>query len=149
MATGTGKTLISAGIIKLFLKTGNAKRVLFLVDRIELERQAKKNFNEYFEKDFNYDEQLKLPRISKGTGDGGGGETPPPIETIEIFDPDKLKELKDVVKPTKADTILDPACGTAGFLISAYKLIQKNSKRFKPTIKPARKNCFNRKYSRL
>ncbi len=47
MATGTGKTLISAGIIKLFLKTGNAKRVLFLVDRIELEKQAKKNFKDY------------------------------------------------------------------------------------------------------
>ena len=47
MATGTGKTLIAAGIIKLFLKTGNAKRVLFLVDRIELERQAYKNFKDY------------------------------------------------------------------------------------------------------
>ena len=32
MATGTGKTLVSAAIIKLFLQTGNAKRVLFLVD---------------------------------------------------------------------------------------------------------------------
>ena len=32
MATGTGKTLVSAAVIKLFLKTGNAKRVLFLVD---------------------------------------------------------------------------------------------------------------------
>lgn len=47
MATGTGKTLTSAGIIKLFLKTGNAKRVLFLVDRLELETQAKKNFDAY------------------------------------------------------------------------------------------------------
>ena len=47
MATGTGKTLTSAAVIKLFLHTGNAKRVLFLVDRIELERQAKKNFDEY------------------------------------------------------------------------------------------------------
>lgn len=47
MATGTGKTLTSAGIIKLFLKTQNAKRVLFLVDRLELEDQAKKNFDEY------------------------------------------------------------------------------------------------------
>ena len=44
MATGTGKTLISAAIIKLFLRTGNARRVLFLVDRIELENQAWKNF---------------------------------------------------------------------------------------------------------
>ena len=40
MATGTGKTLTSAAIIKLFLKTENAKRVLFLVDRLELETQA-------------------------------------------------------------------------------------------------------------
>ncbi len=44
MATGTGKTLIAAAIIKLFLRTGNAGRVLFLVDRLELEDQAKKAF---------------------------------------------------------------------------------------------------------
>jgi len=44
MATGTGKTLVSAGVIKLFLKTGNVKRILFLVDRLELEDQAYKNF---------------------------------------------------------------------------------------------------------
>ena len=52
MATGTGKTLLSAAIIKLFLKTGNAKRVLFLVDRLELEQQAYKNFQEYLSKDY-------------------------------------------------------------------------------------------------
>ena len=44
MATGTGKTLVSAAIIKLFLRTGNASRVLFLVDRLELEDQALKAF---------------------------------------------------------------------------------------------------------
>jgi type I restriction enzyme, R subunit len=42
MATGTGKTLTAAAVIKLFLRTGNARRVLFLVDRLELEDQAKK-----------------------------------------------------------------------------------------------------------
>jgi type I restriction enzyme R subunit len=42
MATGTGKTLTAAAIIKLFLRSGNASRVLFLVDRLELEDQAKK-----------------------------------------------------------------------------------------------------------
>lgn len=52
MATGTGKTLTSAAIIKLFLRTGNAKRILFLVDRIELENQAKKNFVEYLKNDY-------------------------------------------------------------------------------------------------
>jgi type I restriction enzyme R subunit len=44
MATGTGKTLTAAAIIKLFLRSGNARRVLFLVDRLELEDQAKKAF---------------------------------------------------------------------------------------------------------
>ncbi|MHB1317717.1 MAG: DEAD/DEAH box helicase family protein, partial [Anaerolineae bacterium] len=37
MATGTGKTLTAAAVIKLFLRTQNARRVLFLVDRLELE----------------------------------------------------------------------------------------------------------------
>ncbi len=52
MATGTGKTLTSAALIKLFLKTGNAKRVLFLVDRLELEVQADKAFKAYLRNDF-------------------------------------------------------------------------------------------------
>ena len=52
MATGTGKTLTCAAIIKLFLRTGNAKRILFLVDRIELEDQAQKAFTEVLGKDY-------------------------------------------------------------------------------------------------
>jgi type I restriction enzyme R subunit len=52
MATGTGKTLIAAAIIKLFLRTANASRVLFLVDRLELEDQAYKNFIAYLKNDF-------------------------------------------------------------------------------------------------
>lgn len=52
MATWTGKTLTSAWVIKLFLKTWVAKRVLFLVDRLELEDQAKKAFVKYLQNDF-------------------------------------------------------------------------------------------------
>ncbi|MEP6467506.1 MAG: DEAD/DEAH box helicase family protein, partial [Parafilimonas sp.] len=52
MATGTGKTLTAAAIIKLFLKTGNAKRVLFLVDRLELEEQTQKAFKQYLAADY-------------------------------------------------------------------------------------------------
>ena len=52
MATGTGKTLISSAVIKLFLKSGNARRVLFLVDRLELEDQAYKAFVQYLGKDY-------------------------------------------------------------------------------------------------
>ena len=35
--------------------------------------------------------------------------------------------IVDIVSPDKEDTILDPACGTAGFLISAYKYILNNN----------------------
>jgi type I restriction enzyme, R subunit len=52
MATGTGKTLVSAAVIKLFLRSGNAQRVLFLVDRLELEDQAFKAFTQYLGKDY-------------------------------------------------------------------------------------------------
>ena len=52
MATGTGKTLTSAAVIKLFLRTGNAQRVLFLVDRLELEDQAKKAFHKVLANDY-------------------------------------------------------------------------------------------------
>ena len=51
MATGTGKTLLSAAIAKLYLRTENATRILFLVDRLELETQAWKNFNAYLAND--------------------------------------------------------------------------------------------------
>jgi type I restriction enzyme R subunit len=52
MATGTGKTLTAAAVIKLFLRTGNAQRVLFLVDRLELEDQAWKAFKKVLANDY-------------------------------------------------------------------------------------------------
>ena len=52
MATGTGKTLTAAAVIKLFLRSGNVRRVLFLVDRLELEDQAKKSFNDVLSADY-------------------------------------------------------------------------------------------------
>jgi type I restriction enzyme R subunit len=52
MATGTGKTLTAAAVIKLFLRSGNARRILFLVDRLELEDQAKKAFGALLAADY-------------------------------------------------------------------------------------------------
>ena len=51
MATGTGKTLLSAAVAKLYLRTENATRILFLVDRLELEKQAERNFRDYLAND--------------------------------------------------------------------------------------------------
>ena len=44
MATGTGKTLLCAALIRRFLATRNAERVLFIVDRIELAKQTMEDF---------------------------------------------------------------------------------------------------------
>ena len=52
MATGTGKTLTSTAIMKMFLRLYKVKRVLFLVDRLELEDQAKREFNEILSEDY-------------------------------------------------------------------------------------------------
>ncbi|MBF0411001.1 MAG: DEAD/DEAH box helicase family protein [Candidatus Riflebacteria bacterium] len=52
MATGTGKTLVSAAVIKLFLRSVNARRCLFLVDRLELEDQAYKAFVQHLKNDY-------------------------------------------------------------------------------------------------
>src|SRR3989344_4941377 len=45
MATGTGKTLLCAALIRRFLITRNAERVLFIVDRIELAKQTLEDFS--------------------------------------------------------------------------------------------------------
>jgi len=47
MATGTGKTLTIAMLIKRWFQAAVCSRVLFLADRIELAKQAKETFDEY------------------------------------------------------------------------------------------------------
>jgi type I restriction enzyme R subunit len=48
MATGTGKTLTIAMLMKRWFQAAIISRVLFLADRIELAKQAKETFDEYF-----------------------------------------------------------------------------------------------------
>lgn len=67
-----------------------------------------------------------LLSIMGSQGDAGQFRTPRHI----------IDFIVDIVKPTKADTILDPACGTAGFLISAYKFIQKTAEDTKQPLTP-------------
>ncbi len=50
-AVRLGKTLVSAAVAKLFLRSGNASRILFLVDRLELEIQAHGDFTAYLGED--------------------------------------------------------------------------------------------------
>lgn len=39
-----------------------------------------------------------------------------------------IKAIVEVMKPTPDDTILDPACGTGGFLLEAYSYMKKQTK---------------------
>ena len=59
-----------------------------------------------------------LLSILGSQGDAGQFRTPRHIIDFRV----------EVVAPKKDETILDPACGTAGFLISAYKHILKSNK---------------------
>lgn len=67
-----------------------------------------------------------LLSIMGSQGDAGQFRTPRHI----------IDFIVDIVKPTKNDTILDPACGTAGFLISAYKYIDKQAKTTNQLLTP-------------
>lgn len=68
-----------------------------------------------------------LLSIMGSQGDAGQFRTPRHI----------IDFIVDVVNPQKTDTILDPACGTAGFLISAYKHIREQAKETKKPLTPA------------
>lgn len=75
--------------------------------------------------EFNYEHSENLGNafeyllsILGSQGDAGQFRTPRHI----------IDFIVEVVDPKKDETILDPACGTAGFLISAYKHILKENK---------------------
>lgn len=65
-----------------------------------------------------------LLSIMSSQGDAGQFRTPRHI----------IDFIVEVVNPTKTDSILDPACGTSGFLISAYKHILKQAKETKQPL---------------
>lgn len=90
---------------------------LFLKEINELSYSNSENLGNGFE---------YLLSIMGSQGDAGQFRTPRHI----------IDFIVDIVKPTKADTILDPACGTAGFLISAYKFIQKFAQDSKQPLTP-------------
>lgn len=95
--------------------------------------------------DYSHSEELGnayeyLLSIMSSQGDAGQFRTPRHI----------IDFIVEVVNPTKDDKVLDPACGTAGFLISGYKHILKQhngfddpNKKEKPLTPDQRKSLFN------
>ena len=84
--------------------------------------------------DFKYDHSERLGDafeylLSVMGSQGDAGQFRTPRHLIEF--------IVDVVDPSINDTVLDPACGTAGFLISAYKhILEKNMKDGKLDLSP-------------
>ena len=67
MATGTGKTRLAAAIIDRFLQSHQAERILFIVDRIELRKQALEAFQGAFR-----DKYKSVPYKPGRHGEWGG-----------------------------------------------------------------------------
>jgi len=63
-----------------------------------------------------------LLSVLSSQGDAGQFRTPRHI----------IDFIVEIVNPAKEDTILDPACGTAGFLISSYKHILRQNTKSRP-----------------
>ncbi|MGB8225574.1 MAG: N-6 DNA methylase, partial [Sedimentisphaerales bacterium] len=88
---------------------------------------------------FRYDHSEKLGdafeyllSVLSSQGDAGQFRTPRHI----------IDFIVEVIEPRKNDMVLDPACGTAGFLISAYKHIVRNNQKLNPDEKKRILNNF-------
>ena len=78
LAVGTGKTRVAAAVIRLFLRTGNARRVLYLTDRAVLAEQAAELFGSYpeyrtalFQKDSGWEEAHVVAATAQSLLAGG------------------------------------------------------------------------------
>ncbi len=69
MATGSGKTIAAITAIYRLIKYGGARRVLFLVDRSNLAKQAEKEFQGYWAPEVNrkFTELYNVQRLSSNT----------------------------------------------------------------------------------
>ena len=64
--------------------------------------------------------------LSKGASDKGSGAG-------QYFTPrDLIEAIVDVVQPTYADTVVDPACGTGGFLLVAHEHASRGAENLTP-----------------
>ena len=90
---------------------------LFLNEINQLKYDNSENLGDAFE---------FLLSVMGSQGDAGQFRTPRHI----------IDFIVEVVNPLKTDTVLDPACGTAGFLISAYKHILNQAKQEGKLLSP-------------
>ena len=74
--------------------------------------------------------------LSKGASDKGSGAG-------QYFTPRALIEaIVDVVRPTVADTVVDPACGTGGFLLVAHEHAARGAESMTPVQRDHLRDSF-------
>ncbi|MEU6336320.1 class I SAM-dependent DNA methyltransferase [Streptomyces cellulosae] len=74
--------------------------------------------------------------LSKGASDKGSGAG-------QYFTPRSIiSAIVDVVRPTVEDTVVDPACGTGGFLLGAHEYASKDSAHMDPEQRQHLKASF-------
>lgn len=104
--TPTGKTLFRQAHLKIYNRP-TLKSVVSIIDTMDY------NNAEKYDTDVKGDMYEYLLNKIAVSGTNGQFRTPRHI----------IKAMVDIAKPKPSDLILDPACGTAGFLIESYKYI--------------------------
>lgn len=104
--TPTGKTLFRQAHLKIYNRP-TLKSVVAIIDGMDF------NNTEKYDTDVKGDMYEYLLKKIDVSGTNGQFRTPRHI----------IQAMVELVKPRASDLILDPACGTAGFLIEAYKYI--------------------------
>ncbi|PAZ09773.1 DNA methyltransferase [Streptomyces sp. SA15] len=74
--------------------------------------------------------------LAKGASDKGSGAG-------QYFTPRSIiSAMVDIVRPTVADTVVDPACGTGGFLLTAHEYASKNARHMTPPEREHLRDSF-------
>ncbi len=106
----TGKTLFKQAHLKIYNRP-TLRSVVSIIDTMDY------NNTEKYDTDVKGDMYEYLLNKIASAGTNGQFRTPRHI----------IKAMIEVTKPKPSDLILDPACGTAGFLIESYKYILKTN----------------------
>src|SRR3954447_11952412 len=74
--------------------------------------------------------------LSRGASDKGSGAG-------QYFTPrDLIQAIVDVIQPGPDDTVVDPACGTGGFLLVAHEYASKDAEHLTPTQRESLRDRF-------
>ncbi len=106
--SSTGKTLFKQAHLKIYNRP-TLRSVVSIIDSMDY------NNTEKYDTDVKGDMYEYLLNKIAAAGTNGQFRTPRHV----------IKVMVEMTKPKPSDLILDPACGTAGFLIESYKYILK------------------------